>query len=108
MQTISAGRGGQKRNTNAHTYTRFKYSGEPDFSDFTRLMTGYYNICKIYIKRKDEDREELIPIVEKVNHFHFVLFHMYNYLLKHKHFNYSNVIAQKEWKKDEKIKRNSS
>ncbi|SBS91030.1 conserved Plasmodium protein, unknown function, partial [Plasmodium malariae] len=68
-----------------------KYSGEPDFSDFTRLMTGYYNICKIYIKRKDEDREELIPIVEKVNHFHFVLFHMYNYLLKHKHFNYSNV-----------------
>ncbi|CRH02711.1 conserved Plasmodium protein, unknown function [Plasmodium relictum] len=68
-----------------------KFSGEPDFSDFTRLMIGFYNICKIYIKRKEDDRIELKHIVEKVNYFHFVLFYIYNYLLKYKHFNYNNV-----------------
>ncbi|CRG93593.1 conserved Plasmodium protein, unknown function [Plasmodium gallinaceum] len=68
-----------------------KFSGEPDFSDFTRLMIGFYNICKIYIKRNETDRKELKHIVEKVNYFHFVLFYIYNYLLKYKHFNYNNV-----------------
>ncbi|SBT49684.1 conserved Plasmodium protein, unknown function [Plasmodium ovale wallikeri] len=65
-----------------------KYAGEPDFSDFTRL------ICKIYIKRKDTNRDELRHLVERVNYFHFALLYMYGYMLKHKHFNYSNVEEQ--------------
>ncbi|EWC89167.1 hypothetical protein PFNF54_02132 [Plasmodium falciparum NF54] len=68
-----------------------KYAGEPDFSDFTRLMIGFYNICKVYIKRKESDRKELRNTIEKVNYFHYALMYMYNYLLKHKHFNYTNV-----------------
>ncbi|KYN98090.1 hypothetical protein PGSY75_1228900 [Plasmodium gaboni] len=68
-----------------------KYAGEPDFSDFTRLMIGFYNMCKVYTKRKESDRKELRNTIEKVNYFHFALMYMYNYLLKHKHFNYTNV-----------------
>ncbi|GAW83665.1 hypothetical protein, conserved [Plasmodium gonderi] len=70
-----------------------KYAGEPDFSDFTRIMIGFYNICKVYTRRNETDRAELRHIVEKVNHFHFALFYIYNYLLKHKHFNY-NVVEE--------------
>lgn len=68
-----------------------KYTGDPDFSDFTRVLIGFYNICKKYIKRSETDKKELIPFVEKVQYFHFTLFHVYNYLLKHKAFNYTNV-----------------
>lgn len=68
-----------------------KYTGDPDFSDFTRVLIGFYNICKMYIKRSETDKKELIPFVEKVQYFHFALFHVYNYLLKHKAFNYTNV-----------------
>ncbi|ANQ11150.1 Uncharacterized protein PCOAH_00053950 [Plasmodium coatneyi] len=68
-----------------------KYAGEPDFSDFTRLMTGFYNISKAYTRRNEVDRLELRHVVEKVNYFHCALFYVYNYLLKHKHFNYNAV-----------------
>lgn len=68
-----------------------KYTGDPDFSDFTRVLIGFYNICKMYIKRSEADKKELVPFVEKVQYFHFALFHVYNYLLKHKAFNYTNV-----------------
>ncbi|GAB69118.1 hypothetical protein PCYB_145460 [Plasmodium cynomolgi strain B] len=68
-----------------------KYAGEPDFSDFTRLMTGFYNISKAYIRRNEVDRSELRHVVEKVNYFHCALFYVYNYLLKHRHFNYNAV-----------------
>ncbi|SCM25400.1 conserved Plasmodium protein, unknown function [Plasmodium chabaudi adami] len=68
-----------------------KYAGEPDFSDFARVFIGFYNICKAYIKRNETEREELRHIVEKVQHFHCLLFYMYSYMIKHKHFNYNNV-----------------
>ncbi|KJP88060.1 hypothetical protein AK88_02335 [Plasmodium fragile] len=68
-----------------------KYAGEPDFSDFTRLMIGFYNISKAYTRRNEVDRLELRHMIEKVNYFHCALFYIYNYLLKHKHFNYNAV-----------------
>lgn len=68
-----------------------KYTGEPDFSDFTRLMIGFYHVSKAYTRRNEMDRLELRHVIEKVNYFHFALLYMYNYLLKHKHFNYNTV-----------------
>ncbi|VWU51412.1 conserved protein, unknown function [Hepatocystis sp. ex Piliocolobus tephrosceles] len=68
-----------------------KYSGEPDFTDLARHMIGFYNMCKIYTKRNETDRVELAHVVENVNYFHFVLFYMYSYMIKHKHFTYNNV-----------------
>ncbi|CXJ23669.1 conserved Plasmodium protein, unknown function [Plasmodium berghei] len=68
-----------------------KYAGEPDFSDFARVFIGFYNICKAYIKRNETDRETLRHIVEKVQNFHCILFYMYSYMIRHKHFNYNNV-----------------
>ncbi|CAG9472360.1 unnamed protein product [Plasmodium vivax] len=68
-----------------------KYAGEPDFSDFTRLMTGFYNISRAYTRRSEAGRSELRHVVEKVNYFHCALFYVYSYLLRHRHFNYSAV-----------------
>ncbi|EUD66005.1 hypothetical protein C922_03475 [Plasmodium inui San Antonio 1] len=68
-----------------------KYAGEPDFSDFTRLMIGFYNISKAYTRRNEVERSELRHVIQKVNYFHCALFYVYNYLLKHKHFNYNAV-----------------